>query len=107
MKRISVKPGASLSLQMNHYRAEHWVVVRGTAIIERDGEEQLLGENQITYFPLGCRHRLSNPGVIPVELIEAKSDGYLGEDEIVRFQDRSGRGGAMLVKSIQSRRKRP
>ena len=91
VKRISVKPGASLSLQMHHHRAEHWVVVRGTAIVERDGEEQLLGENQSTYIPLGCRHRLSNPGKIPVELIEVQSGEYLGEDDIVRFQDRYGR----------------
>ena len=91
VKRISVKPGASLSLQMHHHRAEHWVVVRGTAIVERDGEEQLLGENQSTYIPLGCRHRLSNPGKIPVELIEVQSGEYLGEDDIVRFEDRYGR----------------
>ena len=91
VKRISVKPGASLSLQMHHHRAEHWVVVRGTALIERDGEEKLLGENQSTYIPLGCRHRLSNPGKIPVELIEVQSGEYLGEDDIVRFDDRYGR----------------
>ena len=91
VKRISVKPGASLSLQMHHHRAEHWVVVKGTAIVERDGEEQLLGENQSTYIPLGCKHRLSNPGKIPVELIEVQSGEYLGEDDIVRFQDRYGR----------------
>ena len=91
VKRISVKPGASLSLQMHHHRAEHWVVVRGTAVVERDGEQQLLGENQSTYIPLGCRHRLSNPGKIPVELIEVQSGTYLGEDDIVRFEDRYGR----------------
>ena len=91
VKRISVKPGASLSLQMHHHRAEHWIVVHGTAIVERDGEEQLLGENQSTYIPLGCKHRLSNPGKIPVELIEVQSGEYLGEDDIVRFQDRYGR----------------
>ncbi|QNI93276.1 mannose-1-phosphate guanylyltransferase [Synechococcus sp. A15-127] len=91
VKRISVKPGASLSLQMHHHRAEHWVVVRGTAVVERDGEQQLLGENQSTYIPLGCRHRLSNPGKIPVELIEVQSGAYLGEDDIVRFEDRYGR----------------
>ena len=91
VKRISVKPGASLSLQMHHHRAELWIVVHGTAIVERDGEEQLLGENQSTYIPLGCKHRLSNPGKIPVELIEVQSGEYLGEDDSVRFQDRYGR----------------
>ena len=65
VKRISVKPGASLSLQMHHHRAEHWVVVKGTALVERDGTEQLVGENQSTYIPMGCKHRLSNPGRIP------------------------------------------
>ena len=91
VKRISVKPGASLSLQMHHHRAEHWVVVKGTALVERDGTEQLVGENQSTYIPMGCKHRLSNPGRIPVELIEVQSGEYLGEDDIVRFQDRYGR----------------
>ena len=91
VKRISVKPGASLSLQMHHHRAEHWVVVRGTALVELNGEEQLLGENQSTYIPVGCKHRLSNPGKIPVEMIEVQSGEYLGEDDIVRFEDRYGR----------------
>ncbi|QNJ27920.1 mannose-1-phosphate guanylyltransferase/mannose-6-phosphate isomerase [Synechococcus sp. A15-24] len=91
VKRISVNPGASLSLQMHHHRAEHWVVVKGTALVERDGEQQLVGENQSTYIPLGCKHRLSNPGRIPVELIEVQSGEYLGEDDIVRFEDRYGR----------------
>ena len=91
VKRISVKPGASLSLQMHHHRAEHWVVVKGPALVERDGNEQLVGENQSTYIPMGCKHRLSNPGRIPVELIEVQSGEYLGEDDIVRFQDRYGR----------------
>ena len=91
VKRISVKPGASLSLQMHHHRAEHWVVVHGTALVERDGEEQLIGENQSTYIPLGCKHRLSNPGRIPVVMIEVQSGEYLGEDDIVRFDDRYGR----------------
>ena len=99
VKRISVKPGASLSLQMHHHRAEHWIVVRGTAIVERDGEEQLLGENQSTYIPLGCKHRLSNPGKIPVELIEVQSGEYLGEDDIVRFQDRYGRSDLSISAS--------
>ena len=91
VKRISVKPGASLSLQMHHHRAEHWIVVSGTAVVERDGETQLVGENQSTYIPLGCKHRLSNPGRIPVELIEVQSGAYLGEDDIVRFEDVYGR----------------
>ena len=91
VKRISVKPGASLSLQMHHHRAEHWVVVRGTALVERDGEEQLVGENQSTYIPMGCHHRLSNPGRIAVEMIEVQSGEYLGEDDIVRFEDVYGR----------------
>ena len=91
VKRISVKPGASLSLQMHHHRAEHWIVVKGTAMVERDGESQLIGENQSTYIPLGCKHRLTNPGRIPVELIEVQSGAYLGEDDIVRFDDAYGR----------------
>lgn len=94
VKRIEVKPGACLSLQMHHHRAEHWVVVRGTAVVEKDGESILLGENQSTYIPLGSRHRLSNPGKIPVELIEVQSGPYLGEDDIVRFQDNYGRSEA-------------
>jgi len=91
VKRISVKPGASLSLQMHHHRAEHWIVVKGTAVVERDGEKQLVGENQSTYIPMGCKHRLTNPGRIPVELIEVQSGAYLGEDDIVRFDDVYGR----------------
>ena len=99
VKRISVKPGASLSLQMHHHRAEHWVVVKGTALVERDGEEQLVGENQSTYIPMGCKHRLSNPGRIPVELIEIQSGTYLGEDDIVRFRDRYGRSDLSISTS--------
>lgn len=91
VKKIEVKPGASLSLQMHHHRAEHWVVVKGTAVVEKNGVEELVGENQSTYIPLGAKHRLSNPGKIPVELIEVQSGPYLGEDDIVRFQDRYGR----------------
>ena len=91
VKRISVKPGASLSLQMHHHRAEHWIVVKGTAVVEHDGESKLIGENQSTYIPMGCKHRLSNPGRIPVELIEVQSGAYLGEDDIVRFDDVYGR----------------
>ncbi len=91
VKKIEVKPGASLSLQMHHHRAEHWIVVKGTALVEIDGNEQLIGENQSTYIPLGCKHRLTNPGRLPVELIEVQSGAYLGEDDIVRFEDRYGR----------------
>ena len=91
VKKIKVNPGASLSLQMHHHRAEHWVVVQGTAVVEKDGIEELVGENQSTYIPLGSKHRLSNPGRIPVELIEVQSGPYLGEDDIVRFEDLYGR----------------
>jgi mannose-1-phosphate guanylyltransferase len=91
VKKIVVNPGASLSLQMHHHRAEHWIVVQGTAVVEKDGIEELVGENQSTYIPLGCKHRLSNRGKIPVELIEVQSGPYLGEDDIVRFEDRYGR----------------
>ena len=91
VKKIVVNPGASLSLQMHHHRAEHWIVVQGTAVVEKDGVEELVGENQSTYIPLGCKHRLSNRGKIPVELIEVQSGPYLGEDDIVRFEDRYGR----------------
>ncbi|MFM8524006.1 MAG: mannose-1-phosphate guanylyltransferase/mannose-6-phosphate isomerase [Cyanobacteriota bacterium] len=94
VKRIQVNPGESLSLQMHHHRAEHWIVVAGTALVEKNGLEELIGENQSTYIPLGCRHRLSNPGQIPVELIEVQSGPYLSEDDIVRFEDRYGRSAA-------------
>ena len=98
VKKIEVKPGASLSLQMHHHRAEHWVVVKGTALVEKNGVEELVGENQSTYIPLGSRHRLRNPGKIPVELIEVQSGPYLGEDDIVRFEDRYGRTDMAAVK---------
>jgi mannose-1-phosphate guanylyltransferase/mannose-6-phosphate isomerase len=91
VKKIVVNPGACLSLQMHHHRAEHWIVVKGTALVERDGVQELVGENQSTYIPLGAKHRLSNPGKIPVEMIEVQSGPYLGEDDIVRFEDRYGR----------------
>jgi mannose-1-phosphate guanylyltransferase/mannose-6-phosphate isomerase len=91
VKRITVKPGASLSLQMHHHRAEHWVVVRGTAQVTRGEETFLLSENQSTYIPLGERHRLENPGRIPLELIEVQSGSYLGEDDITRYDDVYGR----------------
>ena len=87
VKRITVNPGAALSLQKHHHRAEHWVVVRGTAMVNRGNEELLLTEDQSTYIPLGVTHRLTNPGVIPLELIEVQTGSYLGEDDIVRFQD--------------------
>lgn len=91
VKRIVVRPGASLSLQMHHHRAEHWVVVRGTAKVTRGEEIILVGENQSTYIPLGTLHRLENPGHIPLEIIEVQSGSYLGEDDIVRFDDHYGR----------------
>ncbi|MEY4759788.1 MAG: hypothetical protein RLZZ268_1286 [Cyanobacteriota bacterium] len=97
VKRIVVNPGASLSLQMHHHRAEHWIVVQGTAVVDKDGRQELVGENQSTYIPLGCRHRLSNPGKIPVELIEVQSGPYLGEDDIVRFEDRYGRSDSVAA----------
>jgi len=91
VKRIVVRPGATLSLQMHHHRAEHWVVVRGTAKVTRGTETLLLGENESTYIPLGVTHRLENPGQIPLEIIEVQSGSYLGEDDIVRFEDNYGR----------------
>ncbi len=91
VKHIIVQPGASLSLQMHHHRAEHWIVVRGTARVTRGDETFLLSENQSTYIPLGEVHRLENPGTIPLELIEVQSGSYLGEDDIVRFEDHYGR----------------
>lgn len=91
VKRIMVKAGASLSLQMHHHRAEHWVVVSGTARITRDDDCRLLQENESVYIPAGARHRLENPGIVPLHLIEVQSGSYLGEDDIVRFDDRYGR----------------
>lgn len=93
VKRLKVKPGATLSLQMHHHRAEHWIVVAGTARITRAEEEFLLEENQSTYIPVGVKHRIENPGMIPLEIIEVQSGSYLGEDDIVRFEDRYGRKG--------------
>ncbi len=92
VKRIKVKPGAALSLQMHHHRAEHWIVVSGTARVTRGDEILLLSENESTYIPLGVKHRLENPGKVPLELIEVQSGSYLGEDDIVRFEDVYGRG---------------
>jgi mannose-1-phosphate guanylyltransferase/mannose-6-phosphate isomerase len=92
VKRIVVHPGAALSLQMHHHRAEHWIVVRGTARVTRGEETFFLTENQSTYIPTGTKHRLENPGKLPLELIEVQSGAYLGEDDIVRFEDAYGRG---------------
>jgi mannose-1-phosphate guanylyltransferase/mannose-6-phosphate isomerase len=91
VKRIRVKPGERLSLQMHHHRAEHWIVVRGTATVTRGEEEFVLSENESTYIPLGVTHRLANPGRLPLELIEVQVGAYLGEDDIVRFEDVYGR----------------
>ncbi len=91
VKRIMVKPGASLSLQMHHHRAEHWIVVSGTAEVVNGEKTILLTENQSTYIPLGQTHRLANPGKVPLEIIEVQSGSYLGEDDIVRFEDTYGR----------------
>ncbi len=91
VKRIQVKPKASLSLQKHHHRAEHWIVVKGTAEITNGEKVTLLTENQSTYIPLGEVHRLANPGTIPLEIIEVQSGGYLGEDDIIRFEDSYGR----------------
>ena len=91
VKRIVVNPGSSLSLQMHHHRAEHWIIVKGTARITRGEEVFLLSENQSTYIPLGVKHRLENPGKFPLEMIEVQSGSYLGEDDIVRFDDTYGR----------------
>ena len=91
VKRIVVNPGQRLSLQMHHHRAEHWVVVRGTAEVVNGEDTMLLTEDQSTYIPIGAKHRLSNPGKYPLELIEVQSGSYLGEDDIVRFEDVYGR----------------
>jgi mannose-1-phosphate guanylyltransferase/mannose-6-phosphate isomerase len=97
VKRITVRPGAKLSLQMHHHRAEHWIVVKGAALVTRGTEEILLTENQSTYIPVGVKHRLENPGKIELELIEVQSGGYLGEDDIVRFDDTYGRLAALPI----------
>jgi mannose-6-phosphate isomerase-like protein (cupin superfamily) len=91
VKRITVKPGAKLSLQKHHHRAEHWIVVKGTAEVTCDDKIFLLTENQSTYIPLGSVHRLANPGKVPLELVEVQSGSYLGEDDIVRLEDQYGR----------------
>jgi len=94
VKRILVKPGARLSLQMHHHRAEHWIVVTGTAEVTNGEAVLMLTENQSTYIPLGQTHRLANPGKLPLEIIEVQSGSYLGEDDIVRFEDTYGRAPA-------------
>lgn len=91
VKRLTVWPGQQLSLQKHYHRAEHWVVVNGTAVVTRDDEEILLRENESVYLPLGCVHRLANPGRLPLNIIEVQSGSYLGEDDIVRFEDTYGR----------------
>jgi mannose-1-phosphate guanylyltransferase/mannose-6-phosphate isomerase len=91
IKRITVNPGVQLSLQMHHHRSEHWVVVKGTARVTRGEDVYLILENQSTYIPCGEKHRLENPGVIPLELIEVQNGSYLGEDDIIRFDDDFGR----------------
>ncbi|WP_294052452.1 cupin domain-containing protein, partial [Thiolapillus sp.] len=91
VKRITVAPGAQLSLQMHHHRAEHWVVVKGTAKVTCGDRTFLLSENQSTFIPIGQQHRLENPGKIPLDIIEVQSGAYLGEDDIERLEDLYGR----------------
>ena len=93
VKRLSVNPGAVLSLQMHHHRAEHWIVVSGTARITCDDKVFLLSENESTYIPIGSKHRIENPGKVPLHIVEVQSGSYLGEDDIVRFEDNYGRQG--------------
>ena len=88
---IIVNPGQQLSLQLHHHRSEHWVVVNGTAKVEINSEVLFLSENQSTYIPLGAKHRLTNPGKLPLSIIEIQSGSYIGEDDIVRFEDKYGR----------------
>ncbi len=91
VNRIRVKPGASLSLQLHHHRAEHWIVVKGTALVQKGDEVLLLSENESTYIPVGIKHRLSNPGKIPLEIVEVQSGSYLEEDDVIRYEDSYGR----------------
>ncbi|MCP3852859.1 MAG: mannose-1-phosphate guanylyltransferase/mannose-6-phosphate isomerase [Gammaproteobacteria bacterium] len=102
VKRIVVNPGEELSLQMHHHRAEHWVVVKGTAKIVCDDKEFILTEDQSNYIPLGTKHRLENPGVIPLEIIEIQTGSYLGEDDIVRFDDHYGRVDARCTEDNET-----
>ena len=91
VNRIRVKPGGTLSLQLHHHRAEHWIVVKGTALVQRDDETMLLSENESTYIPVGVKHRLSNPGKIPLEIVEVQSGPYLEQDDVIRYEDSYGR----------------
>jgi mannose-1-phosphate guanylyltransferase / mannose-6-phosphate isomerase len=91
IKRIEVKPGQTLSLQMHHHRSEHWIVVSGTARVSCDEKNFLVAANESTYIPIGTRHRLENPGVVDLVMIEVQCGDYLGEDDIVRFEDKYGR----------------
>jgi mannose-1-phosphate guanylyltransferase/mannose-6-phosphate isomerase len=93
VKRITVKPGEKLSVQMHYHRAEHWVVVTGTALVRVGDSEKLVTENESIFIPIGGVHSLENPGKVPLELIEVQTGSYLGEDDIVRFEDRYGRVG--------------
>jgi mannose-1-phosphate guanylyltransferase/mannose-6-phosphate isomerase len=93
VKRITVNPGGRLSLQLHHRRAEHWVVVEGTARVTRDEDVMTMGPNQSIFIPLGAEHRLENPGDVPLQIIEVQCGDYLGEDDIVRFDDAYGRVG--------------
>ncbi|MGQ4648608.1 cupin domain-containing protein [Lyngbya aestuarii] len=94
IKRIEVKPGHRLSLQMHHHRSEHWIVVSGTAKVTCDDQESIIYQNQSTYVPQCTTHRLENPGVIPLVLIEVQNGEYLGEDDITRFEDDYARNGS-------------
>ena len=96
VKRLAIKPGGILSLQMHHHRAEHWIVVQGTARITCDDKTFLLSENESTYIPVGAKHRIENPGKVPVHIVEVQSGSYLGEDDIVRFEDSYGRQGTNI-----------
>ena len=100
VKRLVVKPGASMSLQLHHHRAEHWIVVSGTARITRGEETFLLGENESTFIPMGTKHRIENPGKVTLHIIEVQSGSYLGEDDIVRFEDVYGREGTEQMNPI-------
>ena len=91
IKKIEVYPGAALSLQMHHHRSEHWIVVQGTAKVEIDKDVKIISQNESTFIPLGSKHRLSNPGKVQLILIEIQSGNYLGEDDIIRFDDIYGR----------------
>ena len=90
---IQVKPGEQLSLQMHHHRSEHWIIVKGQAKVKINNKEMILSENKSCFIPIGSKHRLSNPGKIPLQLIEVQSGAYVGEDDIERFEDNYGRVG--------------